>query len=300
MVYFTKQSETTKRGDKLEFQVGDTIKKLRKNKGYSQEYLSTDILSQSTYSKFELNKIDIGYTSYISILERIEVSNEEVLYIMNDYSYTPKASLLNKFFKVDYNQTKLLESLIQDADTILRIKDDVLIADVKRICEALIVLSKTGSLEKARTYVKKVWYRLSKQDSWYLTEIKLINTILFLFNDETAIKITENVFRHLKKYDGFQDVHKYEYVFKINLSLLLMRSENYRAALDMLESTIFVCKKHSAYKQLSICYARKGICLKHLGLEEYDQYIDKACKMLEVLEEVQLKESILKEIEFYG
>lgn len=290
----------TKRGDTMELKVAGTIKKLRKNKGYSQEYLSRDILSQSAYSKFELNKIDIGYTSYISILETIEISNEEVLFIMNDYSYTPKTNLLNRFFKVHYNQSEILENLIKDADKLLSNKDDVLIADVKRICEALIVLGKTGSFEKARTYVEDVWYRLSKQDSWYLTEIKLINAILFLFPDETAIKISGNVFKHLKKYNGFQDVHKYEYVFKINLSLLLIRSKNYRAALDMLESTIPVCKVHDAYKQLTICYARKGICLKHLGSEEYGQYIDKACKMLEVLEEFQLKESILEEIESYG
>lgn len=79
-----------------------------------------------------------------------------------------------------------------------------------------------------------------------------------------------------------------------------MRSQDYRTALEMLESTIPACKIHGAYKQLSICYARKGICLKHLGSAEYGQYLDKAYKIVEVLEEFQLKGNILKEVESYG
>jgi transcriptional regulator with XRE-family HTH domain len=44
--------------------LGSIFKKVRKNKGYTQKYVTNGILTQGAYSKFEQNMTEISATSY--------------------------------------------------------------------------------------------------------------------------------------------------------------------------------------------------------------------------------------------
>ena len=45
--------------------IGLLIKEIRLNKNFTQEYVSKNIMSQSSYSKFEKGETDIGSTKLI-------------------------------------------------------------------------------------------------------------------------------------------------------------------------------------------------------------------------------------------
>lgn len=50
------------------------MKRIRKNKGYTQADVAQGILSQSAYSKFEAGLSDISVTSYIHLLENLDLT----------------------------------------------------------------------------------------------------------------------------------------------------------------------------------------------------------------------------------
>ncbi|WP_394191470.1 helix-turn-helix domain-containing protein [Paenisporosarcina quisquiliarum] len=276
--------------------IGVYFKKIRKNKGISQHYIAKDILSQSAYSKFELNKMDIMYSSYISLLEKLDISHEEFNYIKNGYQYIKKDELCNRFFKMTYNNPAKLNELILSIDTYLVDKEDILLRDIKSICEALLLLIEAKDMHIIRLKVENIWSRLSKYDGWYIKEIQLLNSILFLFPIDTALEITYHAIKNLKKYKEFQDTYKLEINIKLNMSLLLIKNEDYQDAINTLDSLINICKSNSSYKQLAAI--RKGISLECLGLEG-QEIIRKGKTILEAIEDQTLLDILMNEERLY-
>ncbi len=285
-------------GSVLVNRIGTYFKKIRENKGYSQQYLSKDILTQSAYSKFELNKMDIMYSSYISLLEKIDITHEEFNYIKNGYEYSKKEELCNRFFKMTYNNPDALNELMDSIAAVLIEQDDILLQDIKSICEALLLLIEAKDMHLIRLKVENIWNRLSKYDGWYIKEIQLINSILFLFPVDTALDISYIAMKNLRKYKGFQDIYKLEINMKLNIALLLIKSEKFHDALKTLDSLINICKLNSTFKQLATCYIRKGISLECLGLEG-QEFIEKGKLILGALEDEMLLGILMKEEELY-
>ncbi|TYS32982.1 helix-turn-helix domain-containing protein [Bacillus pumilus] len=279
--------------------IGRTMRSIRKNKGYTQHYVSSGLLSQSAYSKFELHRIDILASSYMALLEKVDVSLDEFYYIMNDFQYTRRQKFINDFFNTTFNHPDKLRQLIMESEKLLSNSRDQLISDIQCICTALIVLNETGSIEQARNHVDTVWERLSKHENWYLVDIRLINSLLFIFPIETAMHISRNALKRLNNYKNFQDAYKIEINIRVNFSLLLIKYSKFKSALDVLEAAIPLCKKHGAYREMAICYGRKGICLKNLNMVSYEEYTEKATKVLRILEEKKLEEMLNKEIRKY-
>lgn len=279
--------------------LGHSFKMIRKNKNYSQKYVSENVLTQSAYSKFELNKIEILSTSYITLLERIEMTSEEFTFIKNGYKYLPKEKIINWFFNISYNNPIELRKIILETEEFLKEKSDFIIQDIKVICEALIILNETQDIELTRKKVEETWIRLSQYDNWYLTEIKLINAILFLFPVDTAIEVSQNALNRLKKYHSFRDSYKLEINFKLNMALLLIKNGSYNKAVNVLNPVIETAKAYGMYKQLAAAYVRSGICVFQSNEEEGEELMQKGVAMLEFLEDYILKDILKVEIEHY-
>ncbi|HCO81532.1 Rgg/GadR/MutR family transcriptional regulator [Bacillus sp. (in: firmicutes)] len=279
--------------------IGQTMRSIRKNKGYTQHYVSSGLLSQSAYSKFELHRIDILASSFMALLEKVDVSLDEFHYIMNDFQYTRRQKFINDFFRTTFNHPNKLRQLITESERLLSDSEDQLVSDIQCICTALIVLHETGSIEQARNHVDNVWERLSKHENWYLIDIRLINSILFIFPIETAIHIAKNALKRLNIYKNFQDTYKIEINIRVNFSLLLIKYNKFKSALVVLEEAIPLCKRHGAYREMAICYGRKGICLKNLNMDSPEEYTEKAVTVLSILEEKKLEEMLYTEIKNY-
>ena len=82
---------------------GKDLKSIRKNRTYSQMEVTNDIISQSTYSKFETGIRDIDARIYIQLLQRLNISAEEFDYVRNSYSYGRKQDIIHRLFSIDYN-----------------------------------------------------------------------------------------------------------------------------------------------------------------------------------------------------
>ncbi|WP_342505975.1 helix-turn-helix domain-containing protein [Sporosarcina sp. FSL K6-2383] len=280
-------------------EIGQIIGNIRRSKGYSQEYVSRGILSQGTYSKFENYNIGIRITTFNRILEKLEISPEEFEYIKNGYKYTFREEIINKVFNLSYNNEEILDDILSDTSVYLKGNEDLLIKNLSKICTSLILLSRTSNIEEARIPLKKVWDILSKRNHFYIIDIYLINSILFLFPLETALEIRNFTFRSIERYKNFQDVERLKINISINIMLLLIKEKRFKEAYLESEQIINLCKQHQDYFRLAICYVRKGICMNHIEMSG-KEWIQKGKNILTAIEEVAAVKLLEDEIKLYG
>lgn len=279
--------------------IGSVVKKIRSDKDYPQMYVVDGAMTQSAYSKFELNKTDITFSSLSRILENLEVTFEEFLYIQNEYSHTEKEAIVKKFFSISYNNEEKVNELLTMAVSYLDKKEDHLISDIKNLAEALLILIHTADKEILLTSVSNVWKRLSMKNQFYFSDLYLLNAIFYFFPLDTMLEIKKLAFKSIERYGDFQDIQRLKINFCVNISLMLIKESCYVEALKEIETAIIFSGKQKAYLQRAVCYVRKGICLNRLG-EDGIPWIQKGMEILSVLEEQELLQMVETEIKLYA
>ena len=279
---------------------GDVFKEIRIDRGYSQQYVAEGIMGQSAYSKIERNEIEPTFRKWLAILEKLNVSVDEFRYILNKESLTTKEKLINEFFSLNYNHPDDLNLLRDEIVTYLKEVEDYLLRNLYYACESLIILNATQNVEEAQFFAKKIWERLDKFDKWYLLDIRLINTILFIFPIDVAVNIGERATKQLIPYHNLKEAEVLLINIDVNLAVLLIDDEKYPEALSYLEKVIPLCKKYQKYNQLAIAYARKGIILQKTGkIDESSEHIEKAYAILNAIEDTKLIDDLEKELSYY-
>lgn len=283
----------------MQTNIGSTIKKIRSDKDFSQKYVVDGVMTQSAYSKFELNKTDITYSSLANILENLEVTFEEVLYIQNGFKHTEKDAIFKKFISTSYNNEENIKELFNMAVSYLHKKDDQLITDIKSLCEAFLILLYTADTRILQTTVSSVWRRLSDRNQFYFSDLHLLNSIFYFFPLETMLEIKKLAFKSIERYGDFQNIQRLKINFCVNISLMLIKEKCYVEALEEIETAILLSKKQKAYLQLAVCYVRKGICLNCLDNNGFP-WVQKGIELLTVLEEHELLQMATVEINLYS
>ncbi|CZQ91083.1 helix-turn-helix domain-containing protein [Trichococcus collinsii] len=279
---------------------GDVLKEIRIDRGYSQQYVAEGIMGQSAYSKIERNEIEPTFRKWLAILEKLNISVDEFRYILNKEKLTQKEKLINEFFSLNYNHPDNLKLLKGEISAYLQVEEDYLLRDIFYACESLIALNTTQDVEKAQLFAKKIWERLEKFDKWYLLDIRLINTILFIFPTDVAVNIGERATNQLIPYHNLKEADILLINIDVNLAVLLIDDKKYPESLSYLEKVIPLCKKYQKYNQLAIAYARKGIVLQKTGeIDEGSKHIKKAYSILIAIEDMKLMGDLEKELSYY-
>ncbi|QQP70790.1 Rgg/GadR/MutR family transcriptional regulator [Carnobacterium sp. CS13] len=280
---------------------GYDLKKIRENKGYTQEIVAQNAMSRSTYTRFETEAITTTVTKYLKILNNLDMTHKEFSYIRNGYHLDEKEAILYHFNSVATNSDNtLLQQLKKRAEVYLLENNDHVIKDIVEICQALLTLSQTHDLKLAYTHAEKVWERLSKLDKWYLTELRLLNNILFLFPPETSLFISKRALIDLDHYRHFEEATKLKMAFSMNLVYLLMEDGDFTQSLFYADPLIEESKKETKYIMLAVLYVRKGIILEKLESEKDAQFfIQKGFTILEAIEEWNIKKELEQELNYY-
>jgi Rgg/GadR/MutR family transcriptional activator len=279
---------------------GDVLKDIRIDRGYSQQYVAEGIMGQSAYSKIERSEMEPTFRKWLAILEKLNISVDEFRYILNKEELTTKEKIINEFFSLNYNHLDALKLLKDEIMAYLKEEEDYLLRDLYYACESLIVLNANQNVEKAQCFAKKIWERMEKFDKWYLLDIRLINTILFIFPIDVAVNIGERVTEQIVPYHNLKEAEVLLINVDINLAILLIDDKKYPEALSYLKKVIPLCKKYQKYNQLAIAYARKGIILQKTGeMDEGSEYIEKAYSILNAIEDRKLIEDLEKEVSHY-
>ena len=279
---------------------GEDFKKIRENKNYTQQYVANGAMARSTYTKFETGSIVPTITKYFEVLNNLDMSHEEFNYIHNRYHLEGKDAILYQFRAIAVNSD--LNNLINVKETTMAYLDehkDNVVQDIFNICNALIILSKTNDLTQAAPFAAKVWHRIAQLDKWYLTELHLLNNILFFFDFDTSLLISKRALVELGNYKHFYEATVLKLAYSMNLIYLLMENRNYNQALERADSLIILSKKNGKYRMLGVLYVRKGIILAKLNKADSKIWIQKGFNLLEALEDFSLKEELKKEILYY-
>lgn len=276
---------------------GEVIKEIRIGKGYTQKYVANGLITQGAYSKIENKNIELTMSSMHNILDQLEVSFDEFIYIQNGYKHSDRDELVKRFFHTPSNHEENIKELYKTFKDFLKSSNnDKLIHNISIVLYALIILSDTSDFEQAKALVAPVWEDLSNRGQLFISDLYLLNSILFLFPLSTALEIKKFAFRHITLYENFRNVKQLQINISLNIVLMLIKNNNYLEALEDLVNIIEICKQENMFIHLAISYVRKGICLNHLG-QPGKEWIIKGRKILDVLEQFQVVEALEKEIE---
>jgi len=274
---------------------GKTLLRIRKNKRYSQQYMAENKIHQSTYSKMERDLIEPTLGNYRHLLSRLDMSDEELHYIMNEYNHSEKEQLMSAFMNLSFNDVALLEELRKKAQKYLKVHADYIISDIVHLTDALIIMARTGDILGARKEALPVWERLEKLDGWYLVELRMINAMLFLFPIDEAILISGTAFAQTQKYAGHPSAAKIAVSLRYNLCLLLLKNGRYEETVACIDELIPAAKEAGSYRHLSVCYLRKGFALAKAGMPEGKKMIDRAFHLIEAADDLAFKASLENE-----
>lgn len=279
--------------------LGEYFKKIRNNRTYSQTEVASGIISQSSYSKFESGVRDVDASIYLQLLPRLNISSEEFEYVRNGYNYGLKQNLIHKLFSIDYNHMENLHKLKHQLVDFLEEQYDEDIKQAYLICEAFIQLYDTKNIEVAQNIVEPIWRRMSKYEQWYLDDIRVINTILFLFPVDIAIEFTQTVLVRLDTYKDFRDAERLKIAFKINLSLLLIKNKDYVKALTIIVDSLRCDKKKMSYTILALHFSREAICRANIQGIGSTEPLEKARHLLMLYDDQYFWERIQQEFNHY-
>lgn len=274
---------------------GKTLLRIRKNKRYSQQYMAENKIHQSTYSKMERDLIEPTLGNYRHLLSRLDMSDEELHYIMNEYNHSEKEQLVTAFMNLSFNDVPRLKEIREKALTYLGVHTDYIISDIVHLTDALIILAKTGDILGARKEALPVWARLEKLDGWYLVELRMINAMLFLFPIDEAILISGTAFAQIQKYAGHPSATKIAVSLRYNLCLLLLKNRRYEETIACIDELIPAAKEAGSYRHLSVCYLRKGLALVKTGNPEGQLLIDQAFRLIEAADDQAFKANLVNE-----
>ncbi|WP_107838165.1 helix-turn-helix domain-containing protein [Metasolibacillus meyeri] len=250
--------------------VGSTIKKIRTSKNYSQAQIVRDTLHQTSYSKFELGKINLTTEHFNIILQRLDIGHDEFEYLHNNHQFTERNYIIQSFLKLRFIDINILEEIIHKAEILLQKDEDQYIQDIYFISKGFISLKQDGNFDTACSYAQQVWERLQKFDTWYLSDIYLINNILFLFPIETAISISHLAITQLERYlDLDVKYHLLTATLQYNLVHLLIREGYFQRALELNEQVIANFKNRKIYFQTTLSMLRQQLLLEKLNKETY-------------------------------
>lgn len=274
---------------------GKTLKKIRESLSFTQTDVSAGIMSQSNYSKVEKGEIDIPFSKMIDLLNRLGMTVDEFLYVHRDYTKNP-GNQLNRLKQLNAGDEENILKNIEELKAIQNLsqRDQELLL----IYEAVLLVLK-NDYKAASEKVSRIWKRLEKHDNWYLYDIRLINSILYLFPVDVAESIVDLVLKRLNDYKNFRNLNQLAANLQINFLLLLIDNKKYNTALNEIENLISFCIDKKLFRHLGVCYVRKGVLFDNLKKKDSSQWYKKGINLLEKTYNQDLIPELKNEIKHY-
>ena len=271
---------------------GITIRKLRISRRITQQELANDLFDRSELSKIEHSELAVSYENEIELIKRLSLTPDEFEYISNNYTLSFKRRLLHRFFELEIS-TDTADNSIADIEALLQdcflVENDGDIGRIKTILEALLLANKPKGLDKAKKMVQPIWFDyLAKTKILTITDIYVLNTILFAFDYETANEIIAKIIMVIDRDYPFKKSLKIDTL--INQAMIEMLDHKFKLAADNMLKLKPLIKKLGQYDKLLVIRARIAVCQKDKtkALEQVS--------LLEKIEAQQLANNLKSEI----
>ncbi|KGL38154.1 hypothetical protein BMT55_09720 [Listeria newyorkensis] len=266
---------------------GETIRQIRTDKNLTQTQLSEGILARNHLSQVENSNYFPSYDRVFMLLDRLNVTFEEFLFVQNDLQPHDKQQ-----FRVDINEKaslndySQLQQLSLDADKLYEENANISYYHYSLICKAVIEYGLSNKINKTMIqHVEPIKKYLMSMDNWYIYELKLFSSIIFSLTVEEAIFFSRKAFKRLHTFRCFLEYQHIEQHLYLNLSTLCLEHRDFISAKNFAKNAIKTAKNYRlVYEKICSELNHAIACIK-LGEDENTyETIRKNMLVLEYLE----------------
>ena len=281
----------------MRYDFGKVYKEIRESKGLTQEEVCGDVLSRTSLSKIESGKVTPKYENMEFLLRQINMSFEEFDYICHLYQPSQRTEIMQTYLNMNsIIGGSGLVHFFETCQNYLKTHHDLPIEEIRDMLEVVIHICQHGTeqlSDQVKQTVKKLWEKIEKQDTWYESDLKILNTILFSFPIEHLHLITEKILQRLEVYKNYQHLYDLRMTILLNLSTIYLYHQDKNMCQQICYTLLEDAKNKKSCDMLAICYVRIGICTDDSKL------IQKGFSLLELTEETSMLSHLKKEVETY-
>lgn len=281
----------------MRYDFGKVYKEIRESKGLTQEEVCGNVLSRTSLSKIESGKATPKYENMEFLLRQINMSFEEFDYICHLYQPSQRTKIMQTYLNMNsiIGGSDLVD-FFETCQNYLKTHHDLPIEEIRDMLEVVIHIRQHGTeklSDQVKQTIQKLWEKIEKQDTWYESDLKILNTILFSFPIEHLHLITEKILQRLEVYKNYQHLYDLRMAILLNLSTIYLYHQDKNMCQQICYTLLEDAKNKKSYDMLAICYVRIGICRDDAKL------IQKGFSLLELTDETSILAFLKKEVEIY-
>ena len=281
----------------MRYDFGKVYKEIRESKGLTQEEVCGDVLSRTSLSKIESGKVTPKYENMEFLLRQINMSFEEFDYICHIYQPSQRTEIMQTYLNMNsIIGGSGLVHFFETCQNYLKTHHDLPIEEIRDMLEIVIHIRQHGTEQlsnQVKQTVKKLWEKIEKQDTWYESDLKILNTILFSFPIDHLHLITGKILQRLEVYKNYQHLYDLRMAILLNLSTIYLYHQDKNMCQQICYTLLEDAKNKKSYDMLAICYVRIGIC------RDDSKLIQKGFSLLELTDETSILSFLKKEVEIY-
>ena len=281
----------------MRYDFGKIYKEIRESKGLTQEEVCGNVLSRTSLSKIESGKATPKYENMEFLLRQINMSFEEFDYICHLYRPSQRTEIMQTYLNMNsIIDGSGLVDFFETCQDYLKTHHDLPIEEIRDMLEIVIHIRQYGTeqlSDQVKQTVKKLWEKIEKQDTWYESDLKILNTILFSFPIAHLHLITGKILQRLEVYKNYQHLYDLRMTILLNLSTIYLYHQDKNMCQQISYTLLEDAKNKKSYDMLAICYVRIGICRDDAKL------IQKGFSLLELTDETSMLSHLKKEVETY-
>ena len=281
----------------MRYDFGKIYKEIRESKGLTQEEVCGNVLSRTSLSKIESGKATPKYENMEFLLRQINMSFEEFDYICHLYRPSQRTEIMQTYLNMNsIIDGSGLVDFFETCQNYLKTHHDLPIEEIRDMLEIVIHIRQHGTeqlSDQVKQTIQKLWEKIEKQDTWYESDLKILNTILFSFPIEHLHLITGKILQRLEVYKNYQHLYDLRMAILLNLSTIYLYHQDKNMCQQICYTLLEDAKNKKSYDMLAICYVRIGICRDDAKL------IQKGFSLLKLTDETSILAFLKKEVETY-
>ena len=281
----------------MRYDFGKVYKEIRESKGLTQEEVCGNVISRTSLSKIESGKATPKYENMEFLLRQINMSFEEFDYICHLYQPSQRTEIIQTYLNMSsiIGNSSLVD-FFETCQNYLKTHHDLPIEEIRDMLEVVIHIRQHGTeqlSDQVKQTIKKLWEKIEKQDTWYESDLKILNTILFSFPIDHLHLITGKILQRLEVYKNYQHLYDLRMAILLNLSTIYLYHQDKNMCQQICYTLLEDAKNKKSYDMLAICYVRIGIC------KDDSKIIQKGFSLLELTDETSILAFLKKEVETY-
>ena len=213
--------------------IGSLIKKLRQERGLSQEALAKEITTRTTLASIENRNHTVPFQLLTKLLNRLNIRLEEFLFLLNKGDYTNKTTIYRRVHSEFYSNGEISHELQTELLQLYTDTNDFFYLSIYIQMMAIFYKNKDLSYEEQTQltgYIEIIKEYLNKITNWNHMELALFTNCLFFFDNEYILL---NYKRVIKKMVTLQKLRLYQddvFIFLLNgINVFFERDEDYLA-----------------------------------------------------------------------